>query len=110
MDDQPPIGNQLEADGDLSGDVLGPVAERAKSSAQFAKGWPDGMAVGQGGDMWVALTGAGRLDRVGPTGQILDSAALPSGALPTTVCFSGERADEPYVTTSFHQVLVRIRL
>lgn len=68
------------------------------------------MAVGQGGDMWVALTGAGRLDRVGPTGQILDSAALPSGALPTNVCFSGERADELYVTTSFHQALVRIRL
>ena len=42
--------------------------------------------------------------------ETLDSAALPSGALPTTVCFSGERADEPYVTTSFHQALVRIRL
>ena len=28
MDGQPPIGNRLEADGDLSGDVLGAVAER----------------------------------------------------------------------------------
>jgi hypothetical protein len=28
MDGEPPIGNQLEADGDLAGDVLGAVAER----------------------------------------------------------------------------------
>ena len=75
----------------------------------FDNGWPDGMAVGPGGDMWVALTGGDRLDLVAPTGQILDTAALPSGSLPTNVCFSGERADNLYVTASFQQSLLHIR-
>jgi gluconolactonase len=76
----------------------------------FDNGWPDGMAVGPGGDVWVALTGGDRLDLVSGTGQILDSAPLPSGALPTNVCLSGERPDELFVTASFQQSLVRIRL
>jgi gluconolactonase len=76
----------------------------------FDNGWPDGMAVGPDGDMWVALTGAHRLDHVAPSGEILGNVALPSGGLPTNVCFSGARPDELYVTASFHQALLRIRL
>jgi gluconolactonase len=86
--------------GSVDGDVL----------CTFKNGAPDGMAVGTDGDMWVALTGAHRLDHVAPNGQILGDVALPSGALPTNVCFSGARPDELYVTASFHQALVRIRL
>jgi gluconolactonase len=76
----------------------------------FDNGWPDGMAVDPDGNMWVALTGGHRLDCVAPDGQILRKAMLASGALPTNVCLSGERPDELYVTASFHQALVRIRL
>lgn len=76
----------------------------------FVNGWPDGMAVDRGGDMWVALTAGDRLDRVDAACQILASAALPTGALPTNVCFSGAQPDELYVTASFIQSLVRIKL
>jgi gluconolactonase len=76
----------------------------------FENGWPDGMAVGPDGAMWVALTGGHRLDLVAPTGQVLGHAVLPQGALPTNVCFSGARPDELYVTASFHQALLRITL
>ena len=68
------------------------------------------MAVTPGGDIWVALTGGDRLDRVGATGHILGNAPLPSGALPTNVCVSGEWVDELYVSASFLGALVRIRL
>jgi gluconolactonase len=93
------ISYDVESLGSADGDVL----------CTFDKGWPDGMAVGPDGDMWVALTGGHRLDRVAPSGRVLESAPLPSGALPTNVCFSGERPDELYVTASFHQALMRIR-
>ena len=76
----------------------------------FEAGWPDGMAVGPDGNTWVALTGGDRLDLVGATGRILDSAPLPAGALSTNMCFSGERPDELYVRASYHQALLRIQL
>jgi gluconolactonase len=67
------------------------------------------MAVGQDGAMWVALTGGDRLDRIGPNGQILGNTAVPSGSLPTNVCFSGGPDGELYVTASFQQAVLRIR-
>lgn len=94
------VSYNTESPGSAGGDVV----------CTFDNGWPDGVAVGPQGDMWVALTGGHRLDRVAPTGQILGSAALPSGSVPTNVCFGGERSDELYVTASFHQALLRIRL
>jgi gluconolactonase len=87
-----------------------PGRPEAEVLCTFDNGWPDGMAVTPGGDIWVALTGGDRLDRVGATGQILGNAPLPSGALPTKVCVSSERADELYVSASFLGALVRIRL
>ena len=77
----------------------------------FDNGWPDGMAVTQGGDIWVALTGGDRLDRVGATGQILGNAPLHAAPLPTNVCLSGERGGR--TVSSAHSslgALVRIRL
>jgi gluconolactonase len=76
----------------------------------FEGGWPDGMAVRADGACWVALTGGHRLDLVDETGQILDAAVLPEGALPTNVCLCPDSADEMLVTASFHQALLRILL
>jgi gluconolactonase len=94
------IAYDVDSLGSVDGNVL----------CTFENGWPDGMAVGPTGDMWVALTGGHRLDLVAPTGEILDNVALPEGSLPTNVCFSGVRPDELYVTASFHQALLRVRL
>jgi gluconolactonase len=76
----------------------------------FEGGWPAGMAVRADGASWVALTGGDRLDLVGEAGQILDTVALPTGALPTNVCVCPDSADELLVTASYQQALLRIRL
>ena len=94
------LSYDIAALGRVDGDVL----------CTFENGWPDGMCVTKDGDMWVALTGGDRLDRVGSDGRVVGSAALSSGALPTNVCLGGEREEELYVSASFDQALVRIRL
>lgn len=76
----------------------------------FENGWPDGMAVGTDGNSWVALTGGDRLDLVDSQGQILSSAQLPPGSLPTNVCFNGDRRDELYVTASHDEAVLWLRL
>jgi gluconolactonase len=76
----------------------------------FVNGWPDSMAVSAGGDYWVALTGADRIDVVDAAGRLVGSIALPTGSLPTNLCFGGELADELFVTAAQSQALLRIRL
>jgi gluconolactonase len=102
-----------------------------------AGGGPNGLAVGADGAIYVAQNGGlfgasgpaepgvkvirdGSADYLadgigapndlvfGPDG--LASAALPTGPPPTNVCFSGAQPDELYVTASFLQAMVRIKL
>jgi gluconolactonase len=91
---------------------LGPNGKPDRESAEvlclFDSGWPDGMAVCPDGSAWVALTGGHRLDRVDEHGHIVDAIALPDGSLPTNVCLAVERANELWVTASFHQALLRV--
>jgi gluconolactonase len=68
------------------------------------------MAVCPDGTAWVALTGGDRLDLVDEHGHIVDAVALPDGSLPTNVCLGVGRANELWVTASFHQALLRIGL
>jgi gluconolactonase len=75
----------------------------------FADGWPDGMAVSAGGDYWVALTAADRIDVVDTWGRCVGQAALPAGSLPTNVCIGGRRGDELFVTAAHMEALLRIR-
>jgi gluconolactonase len=75
----------------------------------FDDGWPDGMAVSSGGDYWVALTAADRVDVVDTWGRRLVQIHLPGGSLPTNVCIGGRRHDELFVTAAHAESLVRIR-
>jgi gluconolactonase len=75
----------------------------------FADGWPDGMAVSAGGDYWVALTAADRIDVVDAWGRCLGQAALPTGSLPTNVCIGGRRGAELFVTAAHMEALLRIQ-
>lgn len=81
--------------------------QERETLCEFDGGWPDGMAVGVDGSVWVALTGGDRLDRVSASGEIVGRAELGSGALPTNVCF-GATEDEVYVTASHRGALLRI--
>lgn len=87
-----------------------PAGRAGEVVCAFEGGWPDGMAVRADGACWVALTGGHRLDLVGETGQIVDAVVLAEGALPTNVCLRPDSVDEMFVTASFHQALLRIRL
>jgi gluconolactonase len=91
----------------ISYDVASLGSDGGEVVCTFDGGWPDGMAVGADGDMWVALTGGHRLDHVSADGAVLGSIALPSGALPTNVCISAAD-DGLYVTASFHEALMRV--
>jgi sugar lactone lactonase YvrE len=62
-------------------------------------GAPDGMTVDAGGDLWVAIYGAGKVHRYSPHGELLDVVALP--AEQTTCCgFAGPGLSRLYVTTA----------
>jgi gluconolactonase len=74
----------------------------------FDSGWPDGMLVSSGGDYWVALTGADRIDVIDTWGRRIVEIPLPQGSLPTNVCVGGRRYDELLVTASGHEALLRI--
>jgi gluconolactonase len=56
----------------------------------FESGHPDGMAMGPSGEVWVALTSADRIDAVSGSGVRTGSIALPTGSLPTNLCFDGD--------------------
>jgi gluconolactonase len=93
---------------------LDPAGRPGKDSAEvlctFEGGWPDGMAVCADGTYWVALTGGHRLDRVDQHADVVEAVALPDGSLPTNVCLDAENPNELWVTASFHQALLRVRL
>jgi gluconolactonase len=76
----------------------------------FDNGWPDGLAVTPDGGIWVALTGGHRLDLVDAnTGHSAGNVALPDGSLPTNVCL-GRTPETLFVTASFHQALLAVRV
>jgi gluconolactonase len=75
----------------------------------FDNGWPDGMAVTDGGDVWVAMTAADRLDAIASTGPRVATVALPAGSLPTNVCLGADNPGELFVTAAHSQSLLRLR-
>lgn len=50
---------------------------------------PDGMAMDSAGNLWVAIFGGGRIDQLGPDGQLLSSVSVPMPH-PTSCALGGE--------------------
>jgi sugar lactone lactonase YvrE len=62
-------------------------------------GTPDGLTVDADGDLWVAVYGAGRIQRYSPSGALLQTLRVP--AVQTTSCaFAGPGLHRLYVTTA----------
>ncbi|MBY0243639.1 MAG: SMP-30/gluconolactonase/LRE family protein [Burkholderiaceae bacterium] len=69
-----------------------------KSAPDYG-GRPDGAAVDADGNYWVALFEGGRIVKLSPSGDILDTIALPARC-PTMVTFGGEDLQTLYITTA----------
>ncbi|WP_349369195.1 SMP-30/gluconolactonase/LRE family protein [Salinarimonas sp.] len=63
------------------------------------EGLPDGVAVGDDGDLWIAMHGAGRILRVGPDGTRRGMVALPTPDV-TKATFGGPDLDTLYIATA----------
>ena len=60
---------------------------------------PDGLTVDAAGDLWVAIFGAGRVQRYSPDGALREELHVP--AMETTSCaFAGQGLNRLYVTTA----------
>jgi gluconolactonase len=62
-------------------------------------GHADGLAFDESGAFWVALAGAGRIDRFALTGERLGSLAVPARMV-TSLCFAGAELRELIVVTA----------
>ena len=63
-----------------------------------AQGLPDGAAVDSAGFYWSAGVTAGRLNRISPAGELVESIALPVAA-PTMPCFGGGDGRMIFITS-----------
>jgi len=61
---------------------------------------PDGMAVNRDGHLWIALFGAGRIERYTASGELLDSVRFPCSNI-TKLAFGGEDLRTVFVTTAW---------
>lgn len=61
---------------------------------------PDGMAVDSAGYLWVALFGAGRVERYTADGRLVDAVRFPCSNI-TKIAFGGDDLRTAYVTTAW---------
>jgi sugar lactone lactonase YvrE len=61
---------------------------------------PDGMAVDSAGHLWIALFGAGRVERYAPDGRLVDAVRFPCTNI-TKIAFGGADLRTAYVTTAW---------
>ncbi|MCD2519028.1 SMP-30/gluconolactonase/LRE family protein [Massilia sp. G4R7] len=61
---------------------------------------PDGMAVDSDGHLWIALFGAGRIERYTPAGRLVGSVQFPCTNI-TKLAFGGDDLRTAYVTTAW---------
>ncbi|QOY92727.1 SMP-30/gluconolactonase/LRE family protein [Massilia sp. UMI-21] len=61
---------------------------------------PDGMAVDRDGQLWIALFGAGRIERYTPAGRLVGAVYFPCTNI-TKLAFGGDDLRTAYVTTAW---------
>ncbi|RSS85230.1 SMP-30/gluconolactonase/LRE family protein, partial [Streptomyces sp. WAC02707] len=93
------------AHGTITRHTVDPATGALTGSAPFARlapweGRPDGMAVDDQGDLWVALWGGGEERRYGRDGSVRDTVRVPTPH-PSSVAFGGGRM---FVTTARHRL------
>ncbi|GAA5216137.1 SMP-30/gluconolactonase/LRE family protein [Corallincola platygyrae] len=82
-------------------DVATAQVSNEREFIRFPHGWgrPDGAAVDSEGYYWSALYGGGRVVRISPSGQIVNTIAVPAKN-PTMVAFGGADLKTLYITTA----------
>ena len=85
----------------VDGQAVGrPAAvDHARSGMVDGRGTPDGLTVDAHGDLWVAIWGAGRIQRYTPEGELREELLLPA-AQSTSCAFAGTGLNRLYVTTA----------
>ena len=64
-------------------------------------GFPDGMAIDEAGNLWVALYQGGAVHCYHPnTGKLLDQVQVPGAELVTSCAFGGRKLKDLYITTA----------
>lgn len=63
-------------------------------------GYPDGMAIDEDDGIWVALWGAGAINRYDAAGSLIETIRVPGVTQVSSCAFGGEARDELYITTS----------
>jgi sugar lactone lactonase YvrE len=104
-----PDGQTLVVADSITGDVLEiPIdlerctiaaAPRKRVTIGQSVGMPDGIAVDREGAVWVAVWGAGAVNRYAPSGLLLESITIPA-SLPASCAFGGENRRTLYITTA----------
>ena len=67
--------------------------------AAFERGIPDGMAVDENGDLWVAHVGGRRAVKLSPAGDVLDEIPVPAKWV-TSVAFGGPDWSDMYLVSA----------
>ena len=67
---------------------------------ETAGGFPDGMAIDQEGGLWIALWGAGAVNRYDVSGRLIESITVPGVSQVSSCAFGGSDGSILYISTS----------
>jgi sugar lactone lactonase YvrE len=75
----------------------GAIANR-RSLAKVPDGLPDGLCVDEEGSIWVAIYGAGLVNRYSPKGDLIGAVRIPA-QMATSCCFGGPDLEVLFITS-----------
>ncbi len=85
---------------DMAADTPRLTNRRLFAAMSADEGFPDGLTVDAGGDVWCAHYGAGRVTRYAPDGKVKEVYRMPCPAV-TSCSFGGDELATLYVTTGW---------
>jgi sugar lactone lactonase YvrE len=83
--------------------ATGACGERTEVVRLDRGGWPDGLCVDTGGNLWVAIWGGGEVRCYTPSGARLATVSVPAPHT-SSVAFAGPERDVLAITTAIHQL------